>query len=129
MVGGETKFALLNGSSALIFPVRWHEPFGLAVIESLYFGCAVFGTPYGALPEIVPDDCGTLATSTHALAQALMTKNINPRACHARAVDLFNVQKMCGGYLMKYEAVSSGEKLNRNSPRLRHEFKGLPWYD
>ena len=129
MVGGETKFSLLNGSSALIFPVRWHEPFGLAVIESLYFGCAVFGTPYGALPEIVPDDCGTLATSTHALAQALMTKSVDQRACHARAVDFFNVQKMCGGYLTKYEAVSSGEKLNRNSPRLGSGFKGLPWDD
>ena len=32
MVGGEEKLRLLNGSKGLIFPVRWHEPFGLAVI-------------------------------------------------------------------------------------------------
>ena len=32
---------------ALLFPVKWHEPFGLALIESLYFGNPVFGTPFG----------------------------------------------------------------------------------
>ena len=56
MVGGTQKTGLLNASRGLIFPVRWHEPFGLAVIESLYFGCPVFSTPYGALPELVPAD-------------------------------------------------------------------------
>jgi len=35
MVGGEQKMGLLRESSGLIFPVRWHEPFGLAVIERL----------------------------------------------------------------------------------------------
>ena len=54
MVGGSEKTGLLNASRGMIFPVRWHEPFGLAVIESLYFGCPVFATPYGALPELVP---------------------------------------------------------------------------
>ena len=58
MVGGQTKFDLLNGSKGLIFPVKWHEPFGLAIIESLYFGCPVFGTPYGSLPELVTSDFG-----------------------------------------------------------------------
>ena len=53
MVAGERKSALLRQSSGLIFPVVWHEPFGLAVVESLYMGAPVFATPYGALPEIV----------------------------------------------------------------------------
>ena len=35
--------------------MRWHEPFGIALIEALYFGCPVFGTPYGSLPEIVEE--------------------------------------------------------------------------
>ena len=53
--------SLLNASRGLIFPVRWHEPFGLAVIESLYFGCPVFATPYGALPELVQEVLDKLA--------------------------------------------------------------------
>ena len=60
MIGGVKKSQMLNGSKGQIFPVRWHEPFGLAIIESLYFGCPVFGTPYGSLPEIVNNDVGLL---------------------------------------------------------------------
>jgi glycosyltransferase involved in cell wall biosynthesis len=71
MVGGARKFALLNGSAGMIFPVVWHEPFGLAVIESLYFGCPVFATPYGAIPELVPEHCGVLSDSLGMLATAL----------------------------------------------------------
>ncbi len=44
MVGGDKKLEILNGSKGLIFPVLWHEPFGLAIIESLYYGCPVLGT-------------------------------------------------------------------------------------
>lgn len=61
MVGGETKNRLINGSRALLFPVLWNEPMGLAVVESLYFGCPVFGTPYGALPELVGPEFGFLS--------------------------------------------------------------------
>lgn len=59
MVGGALKMQLLAASRGLIFPVRWHEPFGLAIIESMYFGCPVFATPYGAIPELIPEwvDC------------------------------------------------------------------------
>ena len=127
MVGGAEKFALLNGSSALIFPVRWHEPFGLAVIESLYFGCRIFGTPYGALPELVPPDCGTLAVSADVLAQAVQTQRVDPQECHKRAVDLFGAQNMCRNYLAKYDAVSAGEQLNVLPPQLQLGFKDLPW--
>lgn len=53
MLGGDGKNAIINSSKGLIFPVLWHEPFGLAIVESLYFGCPVFGTPFGSLPELL----------------------------------------------------------------------------
>jgi hypothetical protein len=70
MVGGQVKLDLLQGSRGLIFPVLWHEPFGLAVIESLYFGCPVYATPYGALPELVPPACGVLSAGRGELADS-----------------------------------------------------------
>jgi len=36
-VGGDVKHTLLQNSKGLLLPVIWHEPFGLAIIESLYF--------------------------------------------------------------------------------------------
>ena len=41
MVGGQVKLDLLQGSRGLVFPVLWHEPFGLAVIES----CLLYTSP------------------------------------------------------------------------------------
>lgn len=38
------KMEAMQHSKGLLFPVIWDEPFGLAMIESLYAGCPVFGT-------------------------------------------------------------------------------------
>ena len=127
MSGGDTKLDLLNGSAGLIFPVRWHEPFGLAVIESMYFGCPVFGTPYGALPEIVTPECGTLSSSASALAEAVKTQSLDPYACNQRAIEYFSAQTMCKKYLLKYEQALTYDQLNPTPPALQPGFKNLPW--
>lgn len=128
MVGGELKFRLLNESKGMIFPVRWNEPFGLAVIESLYFGNPVFATPYGALPEIVLSDHGYLSDSVSDLAMAVREKKFDPRECHQRAVSMFNHVAMAKGYLEKYQRVLDGERMNASQPVLKdngHQL--LPW--
>ena len=127
MVGGQQKFDLLNASRGLVLPVRWHEPFGLAVIESLYFGCPVFATPYGALPELVPQDCGMLAASAAELAEALRAWRGDPRACQAQVLQRFSAAAMARGYLACYERVLAGESLNDRAPRLSASPFDQPW--
>lgn len=126
MVGGSEKIRLLNASRGLIFPVLWHEPFGLAVIESLYFGMPVYGTPYGALPEIVTPECGTLSASRAALAEAVISGTYDQHACHARALS-FDATAMARNYLTIYERVCKGETLHTKPPVLRGDVKNLPW--
>ena len=125
MVGGAEKSRLLSASRGLVFPVVWHEPFGLAVIESLYFGCPVFATPYGALPELVPPECGALSSSCSELADMLKSDSFDRRACHAHAVH-FNALRMAADYVQLYERVLAGEMLNNRSPVGRTS-KNLPW--
>ena len=127
MVGGAQKTGLLNASNGLIFPVRWHEPFGLAVIESLYFGCPVFATPYGALPELVPADCGRLSAQADELVDAIQTQKFDRQACHTRAVEHFSAQRMARDYLQKYQQVLDGEFLNPAQPAIQGEARQLPW--
>ncbi|MBU6324134.1 MAG: glycosyltransferase [Bacteroidetes bacterium] len=130
MVGGTRKLELLRNSSALLFPVRWHEPFGLAVIESMYFGCPVFATPYGALPELVDEGSGTLSSSAAELAYSLKHSNRFSRGyCHERARELFHARRMTMNYLVLYERVLNGESLNSRNPVLQtvQEEKFLPW--
>jgi glycosyltransferase involved in cell wall biosynthesis len=131
MVGGEKKLSLLNTSKGLVFPVRWHEPFGIAITESLYFGCPVFGTPYGSLPEIVQPDVGFLSTHANELANAIVNSNAYSRKrCYEYARDVFNAEKMTDAYLLKYEKVMNGETLNEKPPQLLkiQEEKFLPWF-
>lgn len=119
MVGGAAKNDLLRGSKGLIFPVRWHEPFGLAIIESLYFGCPVFGTPYGALPELVPSEVGHLSASASELARQVEDAGrYDRKKCHEYAAEHFNAQKMAQAYLEKYEQVLNGRPLNTAPPKL-----------
>jgi glycosyltransferase involved in cell wall biosynthesis len=128
MVGGQQKFDLLNGSRGLIFPVRWHEPFGLAVIESLYFGCPVFATPYGALPELVDPTCGVLSERGEDLVHAIHAQRFDPRSCHVRATHMFDHLQMGRKYLELFERVVAGETLNPTPPRLLgngHQL--IPW--
>jgi glycosyltransferase involved in cell wall biosynthesis len=129
MVDNEQKAVLLNGSKALLFPVLWHEPFGIVIIESLYFGCPVFGTPYGSLPELVIPEVGLLSSSIPALTEGL--KNVaefNNQLCHDYAMANFTVQKMVRQYLSLYERVLNGETLNAVNPTLIEATpKYLPW--
>jgi glycosyltransferase involved in cell wall biosynthesis len=129
-VGGQQKLDLLSQSKGLIFPVRWHEPFGLAITESLYFGCPIFATPYGSLPELVTSEVGYLSNNLQELSQAiLLADDFKRNDCHAYARDVFDALTMAKKYIKAYENVLNGLFLNEEIPRLmdRNIPKFLPW--
>jgi glycosyltransferase involved in cell wall biosynthesis len=132
MVGGEKKNRLINGSKALLFPVRVAEAFGMAVTESLYFGCPVFGTPYGSLPELVTPEFGFLSNKKSELVEALgHVEEYDRKKCHEYVADNFTSRQMARNYLRLYEKVLNGETLNPRPPKL---VQGnvplfLPWYE
>jgi glycosyltransferase involved in cell wall biosynthesis len=117
MVGGQEKLDLLNSSRGLIFPVIWDEPFGLAVIESLYFGCPVFACRRGSLPELVNADTGFLSNDLAELAFALREQQFDALACHQHAVERFNANRMAESYIEKYKKVISGASLSPIRPQ------------
>lgn len=127
MVGGEVKLKLLNRSQGLIFPVRWFEPFGLAVIESMYFGAPVFATPYGSLPELVPEWAGQLSVDSNELVNAIHSRTFEKERIHQHVVENFNSDKMATGYLDKYNKVIAGESLNKKPPKTHKKYNKLYW--
>jgi glycosyltransferase involved in cell wall biosynthesis len=119
MVGGDLKNNLLSQSKGMLFPILWNEPFGIAITESLYFGCPIFATPYGSLPEIVNSEVGFLSNKSTELVEAI--KNIeqyNPNHCHQYAMEYFTSAKMALSYLNLYEKVLNGNTLNQANPCL-----------
>lgn len=120
MVGGSKKYKLISGSKGLIFPVTWHEPFGLSVIESLFYGCPVFGTPYGSLPELVLPEVGFLSNSAAELSAAIKNSSgYSRKRCHEYAAEHFSARAMVQSYLPLYERVLKGERLNERIPGLK----------
>ena len=119
MKGGVEKNNLLKGSKGLIFPVLWNEPFGLSIVESLYFGCPVFGTPYGSLNEIIQLSVGITSNSLSTLVDAVQNAGqFDPKTCHQYVMENFTSTQMTVNYLKKYETVLSGQHLNDTAPIL-----------
>jgi glycosyltransferase involved in cell wall biosynthesis len=118
MVGGNEKLELLKHSKALIFPVLWHEPFGLAIIESLFFGCPVLGTKYGSLPELIHKEIGFLSNNQQELVDEFKNlTSFNPILCHEYVTDIFKSKLMAENYLLLYEKILNGGKINKNTPQ------------
>ncbi|MDI9878166.1 glycosyltransferase [Flectobacillus longus] len=130
MVGGKIKFHLMDYSKALLFPVLWHEPFGIAIIESLYMGAFVLGTPYGSLPELITSEVGFLSNREDELIEKLKySESFNPKISHEYVRDTFSSRKMALNYLKYYELVLSGKKINPVAPKATFDTpKYLPYY-
>lgn len=131
-LGGMEKSRVINQSKALLFPVIWHEPYGLAIVESLYFGAPVFGSTYGSLPELIPLEVGFTSNSYSELIEAAKNyKDYSPKYCHEYVCDSFSVRKMCDDYLRLYERVLNGENLNEIQPihQMDVEIRHYPLFD
>lgn len=66
--------ALYRSSDALLFPVRWEEPWGLVALEAMGCGCPVIGTAQGGSAEYLEDGTNSLIVSPadpSALAEAV----------------------------------------------------------
>lgn len=112
MVDNVQKKQYIEQSSGLIFPVLWHEPFGLCLIESLFYGAPVYGTKMGSLPELIMPDVGWLDSNERQIADFLNTNpSFSPQRCHDYAVEMFNARKMAEEYIKKYEIVLNGGTL------------------
>lgn len=117
MVDDAKKRQYLQYSKGLIFPVLWHEPFGLAIIESLFYGCPAFGSAYGSLPELIVKEVGVTSNSYQELINEL--KNVDRFSntyCHEYASDNFNSIVMTKKYIALYEKVLNGETIHQQKP-------------
>ena len=112
-VDDRTKSIFLQRARGLIFPVLWEEPFGLAIIESLYFGVPIFGTPYGSLPEIVNDRVGCLSNSSEELALAASNwESFDRKEIHTYWKNNFTAEIMAKKYIEYYKVIIGGKNLH-----------------
>jgi len=104
-VGRQHKLELLGSARALINPIRWPEPFGLAMIEALACGTPVLTLRWGAAPEIVDDGTtGFVCDSDADLVAAIGRVGELDRADCRRALETrFSADRMVREHLDLYE--------------------------
>jgi hypothetical protein len=116
-VDGKEKADLLAGARLLWMPAQWDEPFGLTLIEALWSGTPVLGTPRGALPEVLSPEVSELGTTIEELIAHLPAMAAKrPADCRARAERWFSHTAMAGEYVRFYEEYLASGRLPDGRP-------------
>jgi glycosyltransferase involved in cell wall biosynthesis len=104
-VRGEQKTQLLARARAMVFPIRWEEPFGLAMVEAMVSGTPVIAMSRGAATEVVdPGITGWLAGDVDGMVKAYEQLNeIDLDRCVKHASKRFGPAQMADGYQAVYE--------------------------
>lgn len=98
------KNELLGGALALLFPVDWPEPFGLAMVEAMACGTPVIAYRRGAVPEIMADgETGYIVDNVdEAVAAVHRIETIDRAACRRHFETCFSARRMASDYLDTY---------------------------
>ena len=106
-IGDGEKGAFLGDAVALLFPIDWPEPFGLALIEAMANGTPIIAFGRGSVPEIV--DHGVTGYIVRDVDQAVaaipLAKALDRVAIRRRFEERFSVERMARDYLTLYDTV------------------------
>ena len=113
---------LVRTARAVLFPIRWDEPGGTAVVEALAAGVPVVAMRRGVLPELVDHGVtGWLADDEEEFAGYLTrVDELDREACRAVAERRFSPAAMAARYETFYRHVLhlAGRRRPRRAPAL-----------
>ncbi len=106
------KGEFLGDALALLFPIDWPEPFGLAMIEAFACGVPVIARPRGSVPEIVRDGkTGFIASTVEELAEAVKCiDRLSRAACRTEFETRFTIAHVAEGYEQLYSRLISARR-------------------
>lgn len=98
------KQPFLAGAAALLFPIKWPEPFGLVMIEAMACGTPVIAYRSGSVPEVVEDGVtGFIVDSEEQAIEAIkQAVRLDRRRVRARFEDRFVASRMAREYESRY---------------------------
>ena len=108
----EEKVRLLAAAMVLVNPIRWPEPFGLVMTESLACGTPVVTFAEGAAPEIVEHGrTGFVCADEVEMAEAILrAPSLDRHACRAAVEGYFSAERMVADHIALYETLLNGAK-------------------
>ncbi len=105
-IGDAEKNELLGNAYALLFPVDWPEPFGLAMVEAMACGTPVVACGRGSVPEIIDDGVtGFIFERLRDGVKAVeRVGELSRRACRETFEHRFSAERMARDYVSVYRA-------------------------
>jgi glycosyltransferase involved in cell wall biosynthesis len=103
-VSHDEKVDLLQNARVTLFPIKWEEPFGLVMIESMACGTPVIATRWGAVPEVIVDGETGVIVKEHTEMAAAIPKadEIDPMHCRRYVEERFSSERMVRDYEAAY---------------------------
>ena len=103
-VSDQDKDDFLGNALALLAPINWPEPFGIAMIEALACGTPVIAFARGSVPEVV-DNCQSgfiVQTMEEAISAIGKLHLLKRQACRQTFERRFTASRMAADYVAVY---------------------------
>jgi glycosyltransferase involved in cell wall biosynthesis len=99
------KDEFLGNAYALLFPIDWPEPFGLAMVEAMACGTPIIAYRQGSVPEVMEEgQTGFIVTELEdAIAAAKRVPELSRKRCREIFEQRFTARRMAHDYLRVYQ--------------------------
>ncbi|WP_045744262.1 glycosyltransferase family 4 protein [Actinoplanes rectilineatus] len=107
-IGPDRRAAILGSGAALLHPIRFAEPFGLSVVESMICGTPVVAYRKGSMTEVIDEGVTGFLVDTvdEAVLAVARLPRLDRAACSARARERFCAERMVSDYLEIYRKIA-----------------------
>lgn len=114
------KGQFLGEAQALLFPVDWPEPFGLAMIEAMACGTPVLAFRCGSVPEIIDEGVtgAIVDTMEEAIAALPLVIALDRKKVRQRFEQRFSATRMAKDYVGVYRSLLSSKGAEEHAKRL-----------
>ncbi|MVU79021.1 glycosyltransferase [Nocardia sp. ET3-3] len=128
MADAVAKRELLSKARCLVFPVRWEEPFGMVMIESMVCGTPVVALRGGAVAEVIVDGVtGRVCDDPAELPAAIKeVQDYDPHAMRAHVAARFGADTLGRGYEEIYRRVVREHRPRRAARIAIHTWGSAP---
>ncbi|MGZ5117824.1 MAG: glycosyltransferase family 4 protein [Burkholderiales bacterium] len=109
-IGEREKREFLGNARALLFPIDWPEPFGLAIIEAMACGTPTIAYRCGSVPEVLADGVNgyIVDNESEAVAAVERIEQFDRRRCREAFEQRFTVARMAQDYVAVYRKICKG---------------------
>ena len=107
------KQEFLGQAAALLFPIRWPEPFGLVMIEAMACGTPVIAFNCGSVPEIMEDGLTGFVVEDvdQAVAAVGRLKRLFRPSIRSRFEECFSAGAMARDYVAIYRKLAAADEV------------------